>query len=144
HKKQIVAEWVAQYATPQQQARQAAGVLPMEEVIEEMTDQAFEVGNGFERYAFDGAARLQQRLRELSQYANVVITPNNITIFNTDAVKASDAQWTLVQELQRMFPDATVTLREHRICWKGDADAPTLTRHGVLVTRKVGPFDLRR
>src|SRR3954451_652020 len=47
HKKQVVAEWVAQYGTPQQQARQAAGVLPMEEVIVAMTDQAFEAGNGF-------------------------------------------------------------------------------------------------
>jgi hypothetical protein len=144
HKKQVVAEWVAQYGTPQQQTRQAAGVLPMEEVIEAMTDQAFEAGNGLERYAFDGAARLQQRLRELPQYSSAVVTPKNITIFNTDAVKATDAQWALVQELQRVFPDATVTLREHRISWKGDADAPTLTMYGVLVTRKVGPFDLRR
>ena len=143
-KKQVVADWVAQFGTPQQQARHAAGVLPMEEVIDAMTDQAFEAGNGFERYAFDGAARLQQRLREHPQYANAVVTSNNITIFNTDAVKATDAQWTLVQELQRVFPDATVTLREHRISWKGDAAAPTLTMYGVIVTRKVGPFDVRR
>jgi hypothetical protein len=143
HKKQVIADWVTQYGTPPQRARQAAGVLPMEEVIEAMTDQAFEAGNGFERYAFDGAARLQQRLRELPQYANVVITPNNITIFNTDAVKATDAQWTLVQELQRVFSDATLTLRQHRISWKGDVGAPTLTMYGVIVMRKVGPFDLR-
>lgn len=109
-----------------------------------MTDQAFEAGNGFERYAFDGAARLRQRLRELPHYANVVVTPANVTIFNTDGVKATDAQWARVQELQQVFPDATVALREHRISWKGDAQAPTLTMHGVLVTRKVGPFDLRR
>jgi hypothetical protein len=135
---------VAQYGTAQQQARHAAGVLPMEEAIQAMTDQVFGAGNGFERYAFDGAARLQQRLREIPQYANVVITPNNITIFNTDAVKATDTHWTLVQELQRVFPDSTVTLREHRISWRGDADAPTLTVHGALVTRRVGRFDLRR
>ena len=58
HKKQVIADWVAQYGTPQQQARQAAGVLPMEEVIAAMTDQAFEAGDGFERYPLDGAARL--------------------------------------------------------------------------------------
>jgi len=144
HKKQVVAEWVAQYGTSQQQARQAADLLPMEEVIEAMTDQAFEAGVGFERYPFDGAARLQRRLRQLPQYTNAVITPANVTIFNTDAVKATEAQWALVQELQRVFPDATVALREHRISWKGDAQAPTLTMYGVIVTRKVGPFDLRR
>src|SRR5918996_1244552 len=84
HKKQVVADWVAQYGTPQQQARHAAGVLPIEEVIDAMTDQSFDAGRRFERYAFDGAARLQQRLRELPQYADVVIIPNNINIFNTD------------------------------------------------------------
>ena len=126
HKKQVVADWVAQYGTPQQQARHAAGVLPIEEVIEAMTDQAFEAGTGFERYSFDGAARLQQRLRELPQYASAVVTPANVTIFNTDAVKATDAQWALVQELQRVFPDATVALREHRISWKDDAERTEL------------------
>ena len=144
HKKQVVAEWVAQYGTLHQQARHAAGVLPIEEIIAAMTDQAFEAGIGFERYPFDGAARLEQRLRELQQYADAVVTPADVTIFNTDAVKATEAQWALVQELQRVFPDATVVLREHRISWKGDVNAPSLTMYGVIVTRKVGPFDLRR
>jgi len=144
HKKQVVADWVAQYGTAQQQARHAAGLLPIEEVIEAMTDQAFDAGNRFERYAFDGAARLQQRLRELPQYATAVVTPVNVAIFNTDAVKATDAQWALVQELQQVFADATVVLREHRISWKADVEAPSLTMYGVIVTRKVGPFDLRR
>ncbi|MGH9163824.1 MAG: hypothetical protein ACRD2X_28060 [Vicinamibacteraceae bacterium] len=144
HKKQVIADWIAQYGTPQQQARQAAGVLPMAEAIEAMTEQAFEAGNDLERYPFDGAARLQQRLRRLQQYADVVINPEELTIFNTDAAAATEAQWTLVQQLQHVFPDATVKLREHRIAWKGDPDAPTLTTYGVLVSRKVGPFDLRR
>ena len=50
----------------------------------------------------------------------------------------------LVQRLQAAFADATVTLRQHRIAWKGDSEAPTLTMYGVIVTLKVGPFDLRR
>ena len=144
HKRQVVAEWVAEHGTSHQQARHAAGMLPLEEVIEALAEQAFDAGNCFERYAFDGAARLQQRLRGLPQYASAVITPANVTIFNTDAVKATEAQWSVVQELQRVFPDATVVLREHRISWKGDVNAPSLTMHGVIVTRKIGPFDLRR
>jgi hypothetical protein len=143
-KKQAVAEWVVQHGTPEQQARQAAGLLPMEEVIEAMADQVFEAGNAFERYVCDGAARLQGQLRTLPQYANVVVTPNHITIFNTAAVGATAAQWALMEKLRQVFPEATVTLREHRVSWKGDAEAPTLTKHGVLVTCKVGPFDLRR
>jgi hypothetical protein len=116
----------------------------MEEALDAMADQAFAAGNAFERYACDGAARLQEQLRQLPQYENVVVTPNHITIFNTDAVGATAAQWALMEQLRQVFPNATVTLREHRVSWKGHAEAPTLTKHGVLVTCKVGPFDLRR
>ncbi len=143
-KKHAVAEWVARHGTPEQQARQAAGLLPMEEVIEAMADQAFAAGDGFERYVCDGPSRVEELLRQVPQYTGVVVTPNHITIFNTDAVEATAAQWARMEELRRAFPDATVTLREHRVSWKGDAEAPTLTKHGVLVTCKVGPFDLRR
>jgi hypothetical protein len=67
-----------------------------------------------------------------------------LTIIGSDAVKATEAQWERVQELQRVFPDATVVLREHRISWKGHPDTPTLTMYGVLVSCKIGPFDVRR
>ena len=49
-----------------------------------------------------------------------------------------------MQDLRDNLPDATVTLRMHRLSWKRDADAPTLTLYGALVTRKVGPFTFRR
>jgi hypothetical protein len=140
----VIADWIQQYGTPQQQVRLAAGVLPIEEAIDAMTDQAFVAGDAFQRYVFDGARSLQERLRHLPQYGNVVINPTDIAVFGTDAVKATEAQWAIVQELQQVFPDGTVTLREHRIAWKGDPHAPTVTRYGVIVTRKVGPFDLRR
>jgi hypothetical protein len=144
HKLRVVADWIQRYGTLQQQARHAAGVLPIEEAIEAMTDQAFVAGDAFERYVFDGARDLQQRLRQLPQYGAVVVNAKDITVFGTDAVKATEAQWALVQQLQQVFPDATVTLREHRIAWRGDPHAPAVTRYGVIVTRKVGLFDLRR
>jgi hypothetical protein len=144
HKKRVIAEWIAQYGTPQQQTRQMTGVLPMEEAIEAMADQAFAAADSYERYTFDGAARLQERLRVLPRYADVVVTPSDLTIFGTDAVKATEAQWALVQQLKSVFPDATVALREHRVAWKGDHHAPTLAAYGVIVTRTVGPFTVRR
>jgi hypothetical protein len=144
HKLRVIADWIQRYGTPQQQTRHAAGVLPFEEAIEAMTDQAFVAGDAFERYVFDGARGLEQRLRHLPQYAAVVVNASDITVFGTDAVRATEAQWAVVQQLQQVFPDATVTLREHRIAWRGDPHAPTLTRYGVIVTRKVGLFDLRR
>ena len=39
-KKRFVAEWIAQHGTADQQARQAAGVLPMSEAIEAIADQS--------------------------------------------------------------------------------------------------------
>ena len=63
---------------------------------------------------------------QLPQYAQVAVNPTDLKIFGTDAVTATEAQWTLVQRLQAAFPDATVTLRQHRIAWKGDSEAPTL------------------
>ena len=42
-KKRFIAEWVAANGTDEQKMRQAAGVLPMAEAIEGITDQAFAV-----------------------------------------------------------------------------------------------------
>lgn len=53
-------------------------------------------------------------------------------------------QWALVQEIRKSLPEATVTLRVHKLAWKHDGQAPTLTLCGVLVTSKAGPFTLRR
>ena len=76
HKKQVVADWVAQYGTPQQQARHAAGVLPMEEVIEAMTDQAFDAGDRFRAVLLRrSCATPAAAPRSLPQYASAVVTP---------------------------------------------------------------------
>jgi hypothetical protein len=49
-----------------------------------------------------------------------------------------------MQDIQRTMPNATVTLREHRLAWKGNAHVPALTIISVLVTLKRGPLVLRR
>jgi hypothetical protein len=58
--------------------------------------------------------------------------------------QATAAQWALVQSLREKLPDATVTLRMHRLSWKLDPNAPALTLYGALVTRRMGPFTFRR
>jgi hypothetical protein len=49
-----------------------------------------------------------------------------------------------MQQLKALVPDAEVVLRAHKIGWKPQPDAPTLTAFGVRVARKVGPFILKR
>jgi hypothetical protein len=143
-KRRLIAEWIAVHGTPEQRGRQAAGVLPMAEAIEAMTDEAFVVIGDRPRYLRDGAERLQEHLRRSPQYANAVVTTADLVVTSKNAAQATAAQWALVQELQAALPDATIVLRVHRLTWKHDRQAPTLAINGVLVTRKVGPFTLRR
>lgn len=143
-KKRVMAAWIAAHATPEQQTRHAAGMLPMAETTELMADDAFATLANYPQYARDGAERLQARLRQVPQYAAAVVTAADLVVTSKDAGQASAAQWALMQRLQEPLPDATVTLRMHRVAWKHDADAPTFTVYGVLVTRKVGPFTFRR
>lgn len=65
-------------------------------------------------------------------------------VTSNNAGQATAAQWALVQEMQAVLPHATVVLRVHRLAWKPEPQAPTLTIYGVLVTQKVGLFTLRR
>jgi hypothetical protein len=46
--------------------------------------------------------------------------------------------------LRALFSDADVTLQRHVLAWASDDHAPTITVWGVLVRRKIGPFNLRR
>ena len=57
---------------------------------------------------------------------------------------ATASQWALVKEVQALLPEATVTLRVHKLTWKQDPKAPALAVLGVLLTHTFGPFTLRR
>jgi hypothetical protein len=142
-KRRVIAAWVATHGTPDQQDRQAASVLPMDEAIRAMTDLAF-ASVAHAQYVRDGTARLQEYLRQFPKYADVVITRSELQVTSTHASTASASQWALVQELRQTFPSATVTLRLHRLTWTRDRTAPAITVYGVLVTQKCGPVTLRR
>lgn len=143
-KKRFVAEWIAVHGTPDQQARQAAGVLPIEEAIEAMADHAFRALADRQRYHYDGVERLQQHLHHASHFSDAVLTQQDLAVTSADAKQMTAAQWAIVQEIRRLLPEATVTLRVHKLAWKRDTGAPTLTLCGVLVTTKLGPFTVRR
>jgi hypothetical protein len=83
-------------------------------------------------------------LRQDPRYVDAVVSAATLPIISTNAVKATAAQWALVKELQSLVPNATLTLRLHRLSWKQDARAPAITLFGVLVTLNRGPFTLRR
>ena len=58
--------------------------------------------------------------------------------------EATAAEWAVMQQLTSRLPDADVTLREHRLSWRRERTLPGISLFGALVTRRVGPFILRR
>jgi len=143
-KKRVIADWIAAHGTADQQARQAAGVLPMDEAIDAITDQAFGVLGDRPQYEHDGMARLQAHLRQHPEYADAVVTRDELVVTGVNAQQLTAAQWTIVQEFRALLPDATVTLRVHTIAWKRDQRMALPAIFGVLVTQRVGPFTVRR
>ena len=143
-KKRFIAEWIAGHGTVEQQDRQAADMLPIDEALEALADETFAVLSDRPRYARDGVSRLQAHLRQDPQYVNATVSAGTLSVISANAVKATAAQWALVKDLQALVPNATVTLRVHRLSWKQDPHAPGVTVFGVLVTVSRGPFTLRR
>ena len=143
-KKRFVAEWIAAHGTAEQQARQTAGMLPMEEAIDAITDHAFAALDDKPRYSRDGLPRLQAYLRRCPPFEATVLTASELTVASTNASTATPAQWAFMQDIQGWMPDATVTLREHRLACKSNAHVPPLTVVSVLVTARRGPVLLRR
>ena len=141
-KQRVMTEWVAARGTPEQRARHAAGALPMAEVVDAMTDEAFQPLSGWPIYARDGADRLQAHIRTFPEYATATVTLADLAITVHDAKIMSQAQWALVQALQQALPGAIVTLRVHRLAWKRDPHAPGITVFGARVKYKHGPFTL--
>ena len=77
-------------------------------------------------YTRDGAARLQQFLRESTGLVDTVVGPPDVTVRSSHAVKATAAQWAIVQHVQGCVPDANVVLREHVLSSKRHQDSALL------------------
>jgi hypothetical protein len=140
----FVADWLQQRGTSDQRDRHARGMLSLKELLESVADSAFAAVAATPRYARDGVTQLQEHLRQLSQYANAVVTKADLIIDGTHAEHASESQWSFVRELQQLLPEATITLRMQRLSWSRDPKAPALTLFFVLATQQVGPFVVRR
>jgi hypothetical protein len=143
-RERLIAQWVATHGTPDQKNRYASGMLPDKEAFDGIARIVFAAAGDRPRYVRDGLVRLQAHLRQFPQYGEVVVTRDDFVVSGAHADHATDAQWAFVRELQTLLPDATVTLRVHRMMWKRDPHAPPLNVFFVLVTQQVGSFTLRR
>jgi hypothetical protein len=143
-KKRFIADWIAANGTEEQRARQAAGVLPMEEAIEAITGHVFAALAEQPQYERDGLGRLQAQLRRFSSTGSAPITSEDIVVRSEHAKTATAEQWSKVNTFRALLPGADVHLRVHRVSLKNSASIQPIVQHGVLVTMKHGPFTLRR
>jgi hypothetical protein len=135
---------VRENGTPDEQARHAAGVLPMAEAIARISDGIFAPINTRPVYVRDGAQRLQSAIRQYTGSPDIVVTPADVVIQSTHAVVASSDQWSAIREIQEHLPDAHAVLRHHLLMSRRHQGVPSLVIVGALVTLKHGPFLLRR
>lgn len=143
-KKRFVADWIAKHGTPDQQARQAAGVLPMDEAIEAIAEQVFAPASGHPRYVRDGASRLQELLRANPEHTNVVVARSDVFAETTVLKTATAAEWATVEKLRGTFPDGIVTLMTQRLRWRIAPEAAEVREQFVAVQLAVGPVAVRR
>src|SRR5262249_54930520 len=142
-KKTFAAGWIAAHGSSDQQARQAAGVLPIEDAIEAIAEHAFSVVADRRRYVLDALSRVRRALDGRGE-SGTAISPGDISINGANAETMTAAQWTIENEFRNLLPDATVALRIHRISWKANPSLSITPAFGVLVTQRVGPFTVRR
>jgi hypothetical protein len=143
-RKQAIAAWVAQYGTDDQRARHAAGLLPIDEVVNAMADEAFRSLADRPRYSHDGAVLVQVHVQQWTGQAIVTVGQNDFVVVGHPARSATRRQWALLQEIQAAVPDAVVSLHLREIIWRRDPGVPRFSQMTFVVVKRLGPFTLRR
>jgi hypothetical protein len=143
-KKRFVAAWIAKHGTAEQRARQSAGVLPMEEAVAAISDQVFAAAGDHPVYTRNGAGRLQELLRRVPGHAEAIVATVDVIAETTIAKGATANEWSRVERLRSLWPDAKVTLMVQRLKWRKDPAAGESREVFVAVVLNVGPLALRR
>lgn len=143
-KKRFAKEWILGHGSADQRAREEAGVLSLDEVVEAIADATFTALNDHARYVPDGVAQLERALCARNGKERVPVLVSDVTVVSANAQTMTAAQWATVTEFRRIVPDATITLREHTVIWKPDRSITIGPFYGLLATQRVGPFVVRR
>src|SRR5262249_5544430 len=107
-KKRFVANWISAHGSSQQRAREAAGLLAMDEGIEAIADALFVVAKEVPRFERDGASRLQTYLRQFPRYAGIIVNDGDVLVTTTLANSATSKEWAALAHLRRILPEATL------------------------------------
>lgn len=128
-----IAAWVETHGTESQKKRLAADLLPEKEAVDGIRSNAFALLDGFERYS---------KLRG-SDFCECDWTDNGSLDFAVeDCDEATEAEFDLLERIQALMPDATVTLRCHM--GKCDRCEGSDVRKSIRVEMTVGEFTFSR
>jgi hypothetical protein len=89
-------------------------------------------------------AQLQEYLRQIPEYREAIVTRQDLIVTSANAAHATASQWAAVKDVQSLVPDATVTLRIHKISWTRSPQIVLAPVFGILVTQRIEPFTFRR
>jgi hypothetical protein len=70
--------------------------------------------------------------------------PSDLVVRSVNAIKATAGHWAAIQNVRKSVPEANVVLREHILSSKRHQELPPVAVFCALVTKKHGPFMLRR
>ncbi len=143
-KKRFISEWIEKNGTSDQKERQAVGLLPIEEAIESIADQAFAPLVGFARYKRDGAELLQNQIRNTGADLNAVVRPADLIVKTSEAKTLTAYQWYLLRQLRNRHPEATIVPRRHLLLARQAPHVPGLVLYSAVVIVSLGPLSLRR
>ena len=143
-KKRFVAEWITAHGTPEQRARQAAGVLPIADGVEAIADHLFAPLNGHPRYLRDALPQLQALVHQAPGHEHTAVTHKDLVVTTSELKQATSTQWVLLNEFRTLLPDATVTLQTQRTRWRRDGRFALPPLYAILVIQRMGPLTLRR
>jgi hypothetical protein len=128
-----IAAWVADNGTPNQQSRLKAGLLPEKEILGAMREEAFAPLAGLERYD-------KIRVQEFCECGGEHDSDSKFEVW--DAETATAKEFDRIEEIKKLMPNATVTLRVHygscEICGYDKK------RSGIMVRVKIGEIEFSR
>lgn len=133
------AEWVATYGTISEKARYARRLLSREAILSGMREQAFSPLAGLARY---------EKITLDDVLESYGVDDGDLSCASYDADSASDDQFGLLQDVERLMKGATCTLRGHRCVLASSSseedDAHAVVRMSIHVSAVVGYLTFSR
>lgn len=138
-----LAKWVSRYGTPDQKKRQAEKLLPEDEVVAAIREQAFSPLEDLPRYERITKKELAAAAREAGR-ADLVGSKVEFVVLPSKT--ATKAQFAVKEAILAKLPEAEVVLRDHLAYYDAASDEldPEVLRKSAYVKLRIGELRLSR